>query len=98
MSDIQIWTGLSILISGFSQLSCGISSYHWLLLVCLAWFSSLTQLACLTMLRNYLYNRPAERIWRLCAMGVFAVLLIVAYIPAGHFGVRQNSPYEYALC
>jgi hypothetical protein len=29
MSDLQIVTGVSILISGYAQLRCGLSTYHW---------------------------------------------------------------------
>lgn len=58
MSDLQILTGISILISGYAQLECGLSCYHWQVLVYLAWFSSLTHLSCLTLLRNYLCQSP----------------------------------------
>ncbi|KAF2712528.1 hypothetical protein K504DRAFT_206294 [Pleomassaria siparia CBS 279.74] len=33
MSDIQLLAGLSILISGFTQIRCGLSAYHWQKLV-----------------------------------------------------------------
>jgi hypothetical protein len=29
MSDLQIVTGISILLSGYAQLRCGLSTYHW---------------------------------------------------------------------
>ncbi|OQE32791.1 hypothetical protein PENFLA_c001G03716 [Penicillium flavigenum] len=78
MSDLQIVTGLSILISGYTQLPQGLSSFHWMVIVDLAWFSSLTHLACLTLLRNHLYNHSIQRIWRLLCMAVLVVLLTVA--------------------
>ncbi|KAJ5177784.1 uncharacterized protein N7500_000483 [Penicillium coprophilum] len=78
MSDLQIVTGLSILISGYAQLHRGLSSYHWMVIVDLAWFSSLTHLACLTILRNYLYNHSRQRMWRLLCMAVLVILLTVA--------------------
>ncbi|KAL4962562.1 uncharacterized protein BDV14DRAFT_202717 [Aspergillus stella-maris] len=31
MSDLQLATGIAILISGYSQLRCGLSAYHWLI-------------------------------------------------------------------
>ena len=34
LSDAQLVTGLAILISGYSQLNCGISAYHWQIMVC----------------------------------------------------------------
>lgn len=78
MSDLQIVTGLSILISGYAQLHQGISSYHWMVIVGLAWFSSLTHLACLTLLRNHLYSHPLQRIWRLFCMAALVILLTIA--------------------
>ncbi len=103
MSDLQIITGISILISGFAQLRCGLQSYHWQVLVYLAWFSSLTHLSCLTFLRNYLYNHPGELIWRLSSMFILVVMLLVAMIPTGNFGWSGHdegkfTPSTYALC
>lgn len=82
-SDLQILTGLSILISGFVQMPCGISRYHWKILVYLAWFSSLTHFGCLSFLRNYLFNHPAERTWRLFFMTIIAVMLMFALVLTG---------------
>ncbi|KAJ9616368.1 hypothetical protein H2200_000086 [Cladophialophora chaetospira] len=104
MSDLQIWAGISILASGFAQLKCGLSCYHWQLLTYVAWFSAVTHLACLTILRNYLYNRQGERLWRICGMLVVLVMLIVALIPTGNYDFQQfdgdSRPYpgEYAMC
>jgi len=107
MSDLQIVTGLSILISGFVQLRCGLSAYHWQVLVYLAWFSSLTHLCCLTFLRNYLFNHPGQRLWRLVSMFIIVVMLVVALVPTGYFnwlypsGIHitlQPPPSSYAIC
>ena len=113
MSDLQILTGISILISGYIQLPCGLSCYHWQLLIYLAWFSSLTHLACLTFLRNYLYIHQGERVWRLVLMGILVVMLLVAMVPTGNYnwgswsdGYNPDSPDEtippqptdYAIC
>lgn len=54
MSDQQLVTGLSIMISAYSRLDCGISVYHWKLITTLAWFSSATHLATLLFLRQYM--------------------------------------------
>jgi hypothetical protein len=97
MSDLQILTGTSILISGYVQLRCGIQAFHWQVIVLLAWFSSITHLSCLTFLRNHLYNRPAERVWRLVAMGLMMVMLLVAIVPTGGYNwagfLYSNSSY-----
>lgn len=113
MSDAQILTGFSILISGYAQLRCGLSCYHWQLLVYLAWFSSVTHLACLTFLRHYLYIHPGERAWRLVLMFLLAVMLLVAIVPTGNYNWGNGpsfdestgqlvyptpSPTDYAIC
>lgn len=85
MSDIQVITGLAILTSGYAQLSLGLSCYHWLVIGRLAWFSSLTHLSCLTLLRNYLRNRPAQRHWRLISMAILTIILLVAIVPTGNY-------------
>lgn len=96
MNDLQILTGLSILVSGYTQLKCGLSTYHWQILVNLAWFSSVTHLSCLAFLRNHLYNHQGERLWRLLAMGALLVMLIVAELPTGNYeGLPEAS---YAIC
>lgn len=97
MSDIQILTGLSILTSGYTQLHCGLSVYHWQILVYLTWFCSLTHLSCLTFLRTHLHNHPGERWWRLLAMGLLVAMLIAALLPTGNYGAR-NDPANYAIC
>jgi hypothetical protein len=85
MSDLQIVTGISILVSGYAQLRCGLSTYHWQVMVLLAWFSSLTHMSCLTFLRNFLYNHPGQRIWRLLGMLSIAIMLFVAMLPTYNF-------------
>ncbi|KAF1957091.1 hypothetical protein CC80DRAFT_471573 [Byssothecium circinans] len=94
MSDLQILTGLSILISGFFQMPCGISRYHWKILVYLAWFSSLTHFGCLSFLRSYLFNHPAERTWRLFFMIIIAVMLAFALVPTGLANEAYGPSYH----
>ena len=84
-ADMQIFTGIAILISGFSSLRSGLSSYHWQLIVHLAWFSSITHLSALSFLRHYLHNRKKERALRITLMLVLLILLSVAVGPTGHF-------------
>lgn len=75
MSDLQIVTGFAILLSGFAQFQCGLAALKWRTILDLAWFSCLTHLLCLTMLRRHLHTHTFQRIWRLFAMGVLAALL-----------------------
>jgi hypothetical protein len=101
MSDLQILSGLSILISGFAQLKCGLSIYHWQVLVYLAWFSSLTHLSCLTFLRKYLNEHPGERNWRVFAMLILVILLVVALLPTGTIDVERYTGVwlsDHAIC
>jgi hypothetical protein len=95
MSDLQLLTGLSILISGYTQLHCGLSAYHWQKIVDLAWFASTIHLCRLTFLRNYLCDRKAERIWRLSAMGVLVLMLIVAIVFTRYFIFEFPSEPPY---
>lgn len=85
MSDIQLVTGYAILIAGYSQLCNGISSYNWQILTFLAWFSSLTHLCFLGLMRDYLYRRPWERLWRTIAMLILVFMLLAAIYPTGNF-------------
>ncbi|KAL4915264.1 hypothetical protein BDW62DRAFT_188963 [Aspergillus aurantiobrunneus] len=102
MSDLQLGTGTAILISGYSQLRCGLYSYHWLVIGRLAWFSSLTHLSCLTFLRNYLYNQKPQRQWRLLFMFVLVIMLITAMVSTGSYDIEGFSfalpRGGYAIC
>lgn len=80
MSDLQIVTGLAILLSGFAQLKCGLAAMNWRIILDLAWFSCLTHMSCLVMLRRYLHTHTFERVWRLFAMGILAALLAVGLL------------------
>ena len=60
-SDQQLVTGIALLASGFSQLHCGISAYHWQILVYLAWFCALTHLSTLTLMRDYFRENVIAR-------------------------------------
>lgn len=90
MSDLQVVTGLAILISGFCQLHSGLATYYWILVVYLAWFSCITHLSCLTLLRNHLYNNGLERGWRLVAMATLAILEVI--------GLGLTGDYDWAFC
>ncbi|KAI2726609.1 hypothetical protein CBS147354_4324 [Penicillium roqueforti] len=91
MSDMQIMTGFFLLISGYSQLKCGLATYHWLVVVDQAWLSCLVQLSCLTHLRSYFHNRPIERTLRLLAAGVSSIMLIVGLSFTGNYDWAFNA-------
>ena len=83
-SDTQVITGLAILLAGYVQLPSGISVYHWLIVVVdLAWFSSLSHLTTLTALRGYFRKRRTMAIHRAIVMGIVLFLLGTAFGPTG---------------
>lgn len=85
MSDFQLVTGLSIMISGYTQLRCGLSVYHWRKIIQLAWFSSITHFCCLTFLRRYFIHHKRAQIWRIPAMCTLVILLTFALIPTARY-------------
>ncbi|KAL8691732.1 MAG: hypothetical protein Q9218_003103 [Villophora microphyllina] len=100
-SDIQATTGLAVLIGGYSQLSYGLSAYHWQVVIGLAWFSSLTHLATLTSLRGYFRRRPKIALYRITYMGVLLILLMVAFGTTGYvsqFGGSNDESSWPAEC
>lgn len=93
-SDQQLVTGIAILASGYAQLSYGLSSYHWQMIIYLSWFSSLTHLTTLTFLRQYFRKNPAARLWRVIFMLLMVIMLGIALLPSGDgwwFGRDSNS-------
>ena len=93
-SDLQVVTGISILISGYVQIRCGLAAYHWQLVVDQAWFSAITHLTTLTCLRSYFRTRPTPRLLRLIGMSVTTVMLAIAL---GSTGYWNNSTSELQL-
>lgn len=101
--------------TGFALLFCGLvaalpssreplSSYHWYLIVCLAWFSAITHLAGLSVLRTYFDGRPWVKATRIVLMFLLLVALILALIPTGFFNWNNNyyfsaaAPQTPAIC
>ncbi|KAF6829682.1 hypothetical protein CPLU01_07764 [Colletotrichum plurivorum] len=84
--DAQLLTGLGILLAGFKNLADNsISAYHWQLIVYFAWFSNVTHLSCLTVLRRHFHRNQRDRRWRLLLMAVLWVGLLVAMVPTFYF-------------
>jgi len=87
-------TGLAILVAGYSQLHCGLSSYHWQTIISLAWFSAFTHLTTLTVLRTVFRQRNALRFIRIAVVLLVAIMLAVALIPTGSgywFNIMQDN-------
>lgn len=85
MCDIQIFTGISVLISGFVLLFRGIQAYHWQLIVYIAWFSSITHLSAMTVLRSHFRERRVETSIRFGFMSCLLIMLVIAFIPTAFF-------------
>ncbi|CAJ2505408.1 Uu.00g128020.m01.CDS01 [Anthostomella pinea] len=81
MGDVQLGMGLAVLIYGYASLFSGLSAYHWWLLIGLAWFSLITQLAALVYLRDYYARRPNQRAWRLMLLICFICVLAASMVP-----------------
>lgn len=100
MCDIQAITGISILIGGFICLDESLSAHHWELIVNLAWFSSITHLSGLTVLRRYLQVHHYERYVRIFFMFVLLAMLLIAMVPTAFINWRssekQGTPDESA--
>ena len=90
-SDQQLVTGLAILGSGFTQLFNKVSSYHWSIIVYLAFYSSITHLTTLTVLRQYFRDHAGIRNWRLALMLVTGSMLLGALVPTGVNGWLSSS-------
>lgn len=85
LCDVQIVTGLAILVSGFMVMDCGISSYHWQIMVYLAWFSTVAHMSSLTSVQDYLSTRPWQRNIRFLITLALLAMLITALVPTAYF-------------
>lgn len=101
MSDLQIITGIAILISGFASLHLSLPLANG----CVSGLVLKHYPSALTFLRNYLRNHPGERLWRLICMFLFLCMLITAIVPTGDFGWLYNTDgftyttaSDYAVC
>ena len=90
LSDQQLVTGLAVLIPGYCQV-CSVSMYHFNIVTSLTWFSSVTHLATLGVLRMYLAASPAFRNWRVFAMGLLFVMLFIA-LPVSETELEWHLP------
>jgi hypothetical protein len=106
MSDFQLITGLAIMVSGFAQLRCGISVYHWQRLIYLAWFACITHLCCLSFLREYLRQNKISQLWRVPAMISLVIMLIYALATTSQYdrsnwssgSPKEVLPQDPAIC
>lgn len=104
MSDLQLLTGLAIMISGFAQLRSCISTFHWQKLVHLAWFSCMIHLCSLTFLRDHLRKNRIAQIWRLPGMLSLIGMLLFALANTAQYNATlgahssNDDLYRPAIC
>jgi len=80
LSDRQLVTVLAVLIAAFAK-HCTISGDNFQIATALAWFSSMTHLATLSLLRHHFLERPLVRLLRLFGMmSVLGMLLAAEFI------------------
>lgn len=96
LCDIQIVTGIGILLSGYMLLKCGLDACHWQIVVYLAWFSTVTHLSGLNILRKLLKTTLWAKYVRVFLMLVLLVLVIVGLLPTGFFNSDNFS--SQAIC
>ena len=85
-SDLQIITGISVLLAGYINLFPAttkkpLTAYHWQILIYLAWMSSNVHLTTLSLLRNWLRQSRVLLICRIVGMTVLLLLLLAALVP-----------------
>lgn len=92
-SDQQLVTGISIVAGGLQQLEFGLSTYHFQQVGNLAWFSTMTHILTLTVLRGSMREQSslAMRALRIVLMGCLVVMLSCIMAPMGY----ANSAYGY---
>ena len=79
LSDQQIITGLALSSLGFAK-HCSLSTYHFLMIVSLVWFSSTTHLSTLSLLQRYLAKAPLLKWVRLAGMFALYSMLVMGLV------------------
>lgn len=80
MCDLQVLTGLGILLAGFVSLPV-LKGAHWQMVCYLAWFATVTHLSGLSIMSKHLHGRAWERNSRVALMSVLFIVLVVAMVP-----------------
>ncbi|KAK8008086.1 hypothetical protein PG991_010637 [Apiospora marii] len=94
--DMQLFTGLSMLISGFARAPDKMSGYHWKIITRLAWFSTITHLAALSSWHHQPHRNTRKQIVRLILMSCVAIMLVVALMVTAD-DIFRNDYYAYCF-
>ena len=85
-----------MLIATFAK-RCTIKGMNFEIATGLAWFSSMTHLATLSVLRLYFRERPRLRLVRLVGMVTVLVLLITTVLLLANFDIDGSTPVQCAF-
>lgn len=97
MSDQQLVTGLANFVSGYSQLPCGLSLYHWHIITATTWFASVTHLATLPFLQQYLRRHKYLLYIRVFLMTALTIMLAIALLSSGRGGSKKLMVHRYTF-
>jgi hypothetical protein len=82
LSDQQIVTGIAIMAAGLRGLAKGtISTYHYQIVLYLAWLSSSVHLSAISLLTPHLSKYNGLRTWRLVGMLALLIMLLIGLVP-----------------
>lgn len=96
MCDLQILTGLGILLAGFISLPV-LKGAHWQMVCYLAWFVTVTHLSGLSIMSEHLHGRYLERISRVVLMVVLLIVLVVAMVPMTAMTITTHTEVGLVL-
>jgi hypothetical protein len=94
LSDQQIVTGIAIMAAGLRGLAKGnISTYHYQIVLYLAWLSSSVHLSAISLLTPYLSQYNGLRTWRLIGMLALFFMLLIGLVPtlSDNWGTISSS-------
>lgn len=87
------------MISAFKAYTCDLQSYHWMLIVHMAWLATTTRISLLSILRTYLQNHQRQLWWRLGGMLIVFIMLTVRIIITSEFVWDDTmTAAAYAKC
>lgn len=93
MCDLQILTGLGILLAGFISLPV-LKGAHWQIVCYIAWFATVTHLSGLSIMSKYLHGRSWERRSRVALMVILLIVLVVAMVPMAAITISEDDGGE----
>ena len=99
LSDQQLVMGLAILVAGFCEMlsSDNMATYHWFVIVYLAWLSSAVHIASLTLLRDFFNERPVLQNLRVAGILTLLALLAAAMWPLRYVKSSERNGFRVPI-